>query len=130
VYVCTVTNSFSILGVLYMQGLRPFVAHPVTQTRATILTISKALPADAATRLLSLRELHVEKSLSVSQVQAAQCLSCLTSLTVMVPSMTPGHHVLQPTDLPPKLQVLGIAFFDLYSIDNWLPALARVGVLQ
>jgi hypothetical protein len=120
---------------LTVQALELFVSHPVAQTRTTRLTLGSfprpLLPlGGAASRLRNLRELQVDKCVSVSQVKALQRLSCLTSLTVLGHDQAgePSGDVLQPADLPPRLQVLSMVGLSLYALEGWLPALIAVSL--
>jgi hypothetical protein len=106
---------------------RLFVSHAVAQTRLTTLNLAQAFPAAAAIHLQNLRRLHTDQTVSVSQVQALQRLTCLTTLIVTGLSAKSEDAVLQPSDLPPRLQVLGMDILSLYSLRSWLPALIAVG---
>jgi hypothetical protein len=109
-----------------MQALELLTSHPVARTRMTSLRLTQVLPAEAAVRLRNLRQLRMDTYVSVSEVQALQCLFCLTSLTVMGLRAKKEDLVLQPADLPSRLQVLRMKILDLYWFQHWLPALAAV----
>jgi hypothetical protein len=79
--------------------------------------------------------LHVGVEVQVTEVQALRHLSCLTSLTVYGFAAPGGwlhepdpanQAVLQPTDLPPRLQVFGILVLRLPRATPWLPAMCAV----
>jgi hypothetical protein len=100
--------------------------HPTAQSRVTRLTMPLLVPANAAVQLGNLRELHVQGHVSVGQVQALQCLSCLTSLTARGLTSKLQDPVLQPSDLPPRLQAFRVQGLRLYALDKWMPALVTV----
>jgi hypothetical protein len=122
----SITDPLSFVATLSAQEVPAFL-----QAKVITLDSSKRFTNDHhLQQLANLRALELY-DMSVTDVRSLSSLSLLTllSATCLVP-LYKYEEELQPSELPPQLQMLRAAYLELCELDGWLSALVKVSVLR